>query len=504
MLRPSYESNRATTPEQSSYPVQSMFDASVGDRLLEWDVCDRAVEKLLKATSGEGMTTVTIRSFWNGGVRWARNRASMTSDQRNIEIRIFREIGGGRANAFTNQIDDASLEGVVRAVERLALRQRMQGAEDVMVEVPTPPMPKGTTWGDATFDYPLSEAAEFVKSATSASEAKGLMTAGYFERAATRFAICHSANLYGTPIRYNAEFSQAQCSTTVRHPKGTGSGWAGLARYDVNKVDAAALAERALEKCIASVDAVRVEPGRYTTILEPQAVSELARLLVGNEVSTVWRSHAEAPGNQSPYSLGLDNSIGRVRSKLGLKVIDERITISHDPSDPELGTVPGPYVLPVTWIENGVLTALSSGRANTLLQRNDNLPDTQRGSFRMSGGTSTMEEMISTTKRGLIVTKFSSIDLIDKVSVLATGFTRDGLWLVENGKITKAVRNFRFTESPLFAFNNVEQLGVPVPVFQPDPFPEMTSFAPYNALQQIIVPPMKVNDFSFTSTIDAV
>jgi predicted Zn-dependent protease len=98
--------------------------------------------------------------------------------------------------------------------------------------------------------------------------------------------------------------------------------------------------------------------------------------------------------------------------------------------------------------------------------------------------------MIQTTKRGLLVTRFSGVQAIDDKSVLYTGYTRDGLWLVENGKISKPVKNFRFTESPLFAFNQVEQLGVPQRVFHPE--------AP------IVVPPAKVRDFSFTSLADAV
>jgi predicted Zn-dependent protease len=115
----------------------------------------------------------------------------------------------------------------------------------------------------------------------------------------------------------------------------------------------------------------------------------------------------------------------------------------------------------------------------------------------MSGGESSIDEMIRTTKRGLVVTRFSNIRRLDATSMLATGLTRDGLWLVENGKITKAVKNFRFTESPLFMLNAIEQLGVPVPVFRP-------TREEGGALTPAIVPPLKVRDFSFTSTIDAI
>jgi predicted Zn-dependent protease len=116
----------------------------------------------------------------------------------------------------------------------------------------------------------------------------------------------------------------------------------------------------------------------------------------------------------------------------------------------------------------------------------------------MSGGDTSIEEMIRTTKRGLLVTRFSNRRVLDPTSLLSSGLTRDGLWLIENGKISKSVKNFRFTESPLFVLNSIEQLGVPVPVFRPVRNPHDAGLAP------AIVPPLKVRDFSFTSMIDAV
>ena len=96
------------------------------------------------------------------------------------------------------------------------------------------------------------------------------------------------------------------------------------------------------------------------------------------------------------------------------------------------------------------------------------------------------------------MTRFSNVALFDAMSLLSTGLTRDGLWLIEHGKITKAVKNFRFTESPLFVLNSIEQLGVPVPVFRPVKNPYTPQLTP------AIVPPIKSRDFSFTSTIDAI
>jgi predicted Zn-dependent protease len=108
----------------------------------------------------------------------------------------------------------------------------------------------------------------------------------------------------------------------------------------------------------------------------------------------------------------------------------------------------------------------------------------------MEGGDTTEEEMISTTKRGLLVTRFGSVKATDGGSLMLTGVTRDGLWLIENGKITHSVKNFRFNDSPLFVFNGIEQMGKPVRVFSPR--------------SPAVVPPIKVHEFNFSSLADAV
>jgi predicted Zn-dependent protease len=270
---------------------------------------------------------------------------------------------------------------------------------------------------------------------------------------------------------------------TVRDPKGTGSGWAGVDWSNWNRIDAQALSNIALEKCLTSRNPVAVEPGRYTVILEPQAVCDLCQYIILNIDRTL------AEGGTGPFA-GKKHG----ETKLGQSVVDERISISADPMDPDLGFPPfsgnGNVYHPVTWIDHGVLKELAYYRPYGIHQlgKNSGLPNSN--AFRMSGGTTTIDEMIATTKRGLRVTRFSNMHVVDPNSLLCTGYTRDGLWLIENGKISKPVKNFRFTESPMFVLNSVEQLGVPQRVFHPG--------AP------VIVPPIKARDFSFTSLSEAI
>lgn len=190
-----------------------------------------------------------------------------------------------------------------------------------------------------------------------------------------------------------------------------------------------------------------------------------------------------------------DDALPRERSKLGTKIVDECVTIFHSVKDPELGVIPVSGVRDITLIENGVLKELYSERHLNLNESNVNEPNLFRRNYRMKGGTSTIEDMIATTQRGFLITRLSNPNLVDRMSVLSTGVTRDGLWLIEDGKVTKAVRNFRFTESPIFALNNLEELGQAERVFHPHSgVPMFTGLKPQIVLSQVIVPSIKVRD----------
>ena len=167
--------------------------------------------------------------------------------------------------------------------------------------------------------------------------------------------------------------------------------------------------------------------------------------------------------------------------------MDPRITLQWNPNGPNLGRIPfrlGAFgtevypIEPVQWVTKGVLTALSYDAGLTVAQMGDQIGDVGSvngvldvGAFEMTAGTTTIEEMIASTRRGLLVTRLSEMQCIDLQSCLLTGTTRDGLWLIEDGVIKHPVKNLRWVESPMFAFNNLEQIGAPGPVFVPrDPF----------------------------------
>jgi predicted Zn-dependent protease len=480
--------------ERGGRPIQS--DDS--QRILSKEECEKLVNRLRGFERGGGWSEIRIVAWWHGELRWARNRVSLASDRRDLSISVKRLIDGTVGHTITNQLDDVSLEAAVRTAERTA--SLFGGRTIPGMELPPPNFtyPKAVIWSDATYNLTTEARSAVARAAVEQAESQDMLSAGYLEMRAQECAAFNQ----GQELVFT-RLTQAQCSTTVRDQKGTGSGWAGLSGYDWAKIDPQVLSERALQKALASRAPVALEPGRYTVILEPQAVCDLVGAMFDPVVATtIYREEPEQGGG--PFALGHDPALGRYRTKLGLKVVDERITISHDPEDPELGAVPigGVHLeplQPVKWIDRGVLTALSDLRREYMLStRNENIGFNNSGAFRMSGGETSIEEMIRTTKRGLLVTRLSNTRVLDPGSMLTTGLTRDGLWLIEDGKITKAVKNLRFTESPLFVLNSIEQLGVPVPVFRPWKYPQL------GLLMPAIVPPLKARDFSFTSTIDAV
>ncbi len=469
-------------------------------------------QRARKLQVGSGTLRISIFAKWAGELRWARNRVAVASDRRDISILVLRQNDLGTGRVDTNQVDDMSLTAAVRAAERkMLLGQSLPtpSYDGIDWTPPLLPFPDTSIWSDSTFSATPEQRGALAQVLTKDAENQQLISSGFLqmcigelqtfgEYATVARKEISSLDIQGKGRDREARdvgylrYSGSQCSMTVRHPKGTGSGWAGLTSYDWSAINAELLAKTALDKCVSSLNPVAIEPGRYTVILEPLAVAQLTRSLAK---ALEERLNSER-GRPHPFSMGADNAIGVGRSKLGLKVVDERISIDHDPMDSLLGTLPALGLGPVTWIDHGILKALGYDRERYALNSlNENVPTLPRGSYRITGGNTSVDEMIATTKRGLLVTRFSQFGMIDMPSLLCTGFTRDGFWLIENGKLSKAVKNMRFIDSPLFVLNQIEQIGISVPVFSPTEF---------GAPAPVVVPTIKSNDFAFTSTIDAI
>ena len=437
-----------------------------------------ALAKRALSFSTADQARVSINSGVRGNTRFAVNQISTAGDNYNVSVTVLSGFGKRSASVTTNRIDDEGLRAAVQNSERLA-RLAPEDPE-AMPELEPQQYQEGRGWGESTAALDPAGRAAAVREVTEAARAAGLSATGYIQADAGSVAVANSKGLFAY-----ARQTGSSMTTTVRTADGSGSGWAGAAHHDFARLAPRALGARAIDKAQRSVNPVAVEPGRYTVILEPTAVGNLVQLIafaLNARNADEGRSFFTRPGGGN---------------KVGLKVVDERVSLTSDPLDPEAfaNTFTGEG-LPFTrtpWIENGVVRNLAYDRF--WAQKQGKAPTPLGGTLRMSGGTTPIEEMIASTSRGILVTRFWYIRPVDPRTILYTGLTRDGTFLIEKGKITRAVKNLRFNESPIFLLNNIEALGQPVRVSaSEDGGPGLA----------VVVPPVKARDFTFTSLSDAV
>jgi predicted Zn-dependent protease len=313
---------------------------------------------------------------------------------------------------------------------------------------------------------------EIFDQALAATEAAGLVGAGDITLSASSRLLTNIAGFAAYTHRTYGEFT-----LTARTTDGLGSGWGWSGFEDWARVDAEAVITRAVDLARRSAKPVAVEPGRYTVILEPTAVAPLL-------LSIDWGG----PNADAGMSVFSKEPVGT--TKLGLQVVDSRVSMVSDPWDPELpeSTVheDGYPVSRMVRIEAGILKALVYGEAARRKGLEPIYPP-QGLRLAVKGPATSLEEMIATTKRGIWVNRLSGAGILNPRTHLLTGTTRDGTFLIENGKITKAVKNLRYTESPFFILNKLEAWGEPV-----------------RAHEGIVAPRLKVRDFDFTGLTDAI
>jgi predicted Zn-dependent protease len=437
----------------------------------------RIAERALSFSSAD-QARVNISSGMEGNTRFAQNQMSTSGDVSNDTLTVTSAFGRQVASATTNRFDDEALRRVVETSERLA--RLVPEDPEYIGELGPQEYPDVDPFFESTAHLQPDERALAIASVTEQAVAENLVSTGFLVHRAGANAVATSNGLFA----YRRD-ARVNFTTTVRTPDGTGSGWAGTSVNDWNDLDTRALGAIAVEKAELSRDPRAVEPGRWTVILEPTAVGNMVNLMV-NSMSA--RSADEGRSFFSRAGGG---------NKIGEQVVDERVTIVSDPTDPEIFSTPfsgdGLPNRRTVWIENGEVRNLNYNRY--WAQRNDRQPTGFASGWRMEGGSATTDEMIRSTERGLLVTRFWYIRGVDPRTILFTGLTRDGTFLIENGRITHPVRNLRWNESPVFMLNNIEMMGEPV---------RISSGESAGLTPAVIVPPLKVRDFTFTSLSDAI
>ncbi len=418
---------------------------------------------------------VNLTGTESGNIRYARNSVSTSGRISQSSLVVTSAYGKKSGVATINEFDDASLEKVVRRSEELA-QLAPENPEYVSILGPQ-------TYADAINFIPATAAitpklrADAVAQSLQITKENKAIGAGFWEDTNGFSAMMNSKGLFAYNASTNVNFS-----ITVRTEDGKGSGWATRGYNDVTKLDTAKVTKISTEKAVKSATAKGIEPGKYTVILEPAAVAVLLeRIFFGLDARQAdeGRSFLSMPGG---------------KTRLGEKLVDERVNIYSDPLNPELPTSTwtgdGRPQEKITWIEKGVVKNLSYSRYWAEKKGVKAIPGPD--SAIMEGGTKTLEELIAGTKKGILVTRLYYIRDVDPQSLLLTGLTRDGTFYIENGKILYPVKNFRFNESPVIMLNNLEELGITERIVSEE------------SNNNYLLPPLKVRDFTFTSLSDAV
>lgn len=486
-------------------------------RFLSEADCQDIAHRLARYASGGGETAVHLVSRWRGTLRWARNEITGSGEDRDNHVTITRLLHGASSyNAVTiNTVNDDALCAAMHRTEWLLTSDRERADADVTTRPGSPfrfpdePVSVPQLFFDATYQLTAEQRSTTARQLMQAAATAGMLSAGTIEVSATSVAWITS---WGYTRYY--PYTWARYSNTVRDPKGTGSGWAGVDWPDWSKIDGVKLSAIALEKCLTSRNPVAIEPGRYETILEPQAVCDFLSSWWTNGNAASRQAAETDPKwwlNKVPPSPPLGHEPDG-QARFGERVIDARLTIRTDPLDPELGFPPfnlhtrdiwGDVYHPATWFERGVLKQLPESRdfAITWLGRDTGMPASGAWRMDVDGPMASIDEMIATTRRGLLVTRFDQVQAPEPgYAMLCRGYTRDGLWLVEQGKISRAVKNLMFQESIIAVLNRVEQAGIPQRCFHPVPGGWEAFIDP----QPIVAPALKIRDFSFTALANGI
>ncbi len=422
--------------------------------------------------------------------RFANNTIHQNVEEENSIVSIRTNFGGRTARATANQFDDESLRRAVAASESLA---RVQAPDPDLLPMPTAKEANAagegarpTRFFDGTAAITPGERADVVKRIVSVADRHKLTTAGIYSNSESREGIFNSRGSANWHHQTLAEISITMLA-------GDSSGWQKLNSPDVSNLDPARLAETAAQKAVESAHPREIAPGKYTVILEPAAVLDIVGFMF-------WDYSGVAILDQRSF----------LNDRIGTQLFGENINICDNTAHPLQAGSPfdgeGMRRQRVQLIEHGVVKRVVYARA-TARKMKDSAYAAKVGPIEPTGhgfplpnemgemplnivfgvpeNPRSLEEMIASTERGVLVTRLWYIREVDPYEKIVTGMTRDGTFLVENGKVQCGLRNFRFNESLISMLSNVEAMSVPVRACGEESF-------------DMVVPAMKVRAFNFT------
>src|SRR5215469_4014138 len=452
-----------------------------------------AIFSKLKAYAATDEVEAIFYSGQSALTRFANNTIHQNVAEEHYGVSVRTAFGGRTARATTNKFDDSSLQQVVEASAALAQVQEPDPDQLSMLETAeacgkTAASPSNIPRRhfDQTAATTADDRAQAVETMVDIARHYKLTAAGIF---ATSDAIEGIFNSRGIADWHQ----QTSSDISITMLAGNSSGWQKANSPNVGALDPPRLAETAARKALQSANPSPLPAGKYTVILEPAAVLDIIGFMF--------------------YDFGglaiLDQR-SFLNNRIGKKIFGENINISDDVTHPLQSGAPfdgeGMRRKRVSLVENGVVKRLVYARGSAAKMRQSELAS-KAGTIASTGhgfllpnemgempvnivfgepvNPQSVPQMIASTEKGILVTRLWYIREVDPYQKILTGMTRDGTFLIENGKLVGGVRNFRFNESLIDMLSKVEQMSLPVRTSGEESF-------------DMVVPAMKVKDFNFT------
>jgi predicted Zn-dependent protease len=434
-------------------------------------ICDTVLEHA-KAAGAED-AQVSLSNTEESHARFADNRVTTSGRSDDLDITATVWVGRRRGAATVNDSGVAALKQLAGDAVHIARVSPVQ--REYVPTLGAQEYGPDRGFADSTAEIDVIARAKSLQGMLDACRAQKVTGAGFHTARASA-----SATATANGNRRYFRSTRADLSVTARTPDGTGSGYYSGDHFDLRKLDAQRIATEAVNKAVRSRNPLPIEPGNYPVILEPQAVSDLLGFFTGAfDARTADEGRSALSGKDG-------------KTRLGEAMFSERVNLYSDPMHAELPAAPatneGIPATRLSLVKAGVIENLTYSRFWAQEKRRAATPGPVNFILEGTQTPSSMDDLIKGMKRGLLISRFWYVRLVDPRTLVLTGLTRDGLWWVENGQIKNPVRNLRFNQSVLamLAPWNVEAIG------------RSERLAPY------MVPALRLGSFTFTSTSDAI
>jgi predicted Zn-dependent protease len=421
-------------------------------------------EVVLKRSTGDH-TLVALYDQHSGTTRFANNRIVQNVDTRRASLSVTVTFGRRHGTASTTDFTAGAIqEAVTRATQIAHLSP--DDPEHLPPVEPQQYLTPPTTRAETAAAGPARRL-EYTNEAIGQCRMENLAAAGIVSSSIATVGVVASTGLFAHEERTDARFS-----LTVQ--AGEATGWGAAAHRSIDHLRVQERTLTAINKAKRGLEVRELPPGRYTVILEPAAVAGLWS-------SLLWTLDAKS------YEKGTSALSG----KLSQPIVDKRLTLRNMPGHEDLlgigFTADGLPTVASDWIAEGVLTQLSYDRFTAKVRGIGKIPTLDAPCLLGTGPSlPTIQELIKNTERAILVTNFWYIRTVNPTDLTLTGMTRDGTFLVENGEIVSAVKNFRFHESPLQVFNRIAAFTKPAEAITLE-------------TGKLLVPAMTLRDFNFSS-----